>query len=77
MFAVVSVPCAKGEIGEVERCMSYLLFIDESGHDHRHAPYEVRGGIALHSRKLWPFIRAGERIKKEAMLSGPPKQPLS
>ena len=57
--------------------MSYLLFIDESGHDHRHAPYEVRGGIALHSRKLWPFIRAGERIKKEAMLSGPPKQPLS
>lgn len=37
--------------------MSYLLFLDESGHDHRTMPYEVRGGIALHARKLWPFVR--------------------
>ncbi len=28
--------------------MSWLLFLDESGHDHRQLPYEVRGGIALH-----------------------------
>lgn len=38
--------------------MSYLLFMDESGHDHRSTPYEVRGGIALHIRRLWSFISA-------------------
>lgn len=38
--------------------MSYLLFMDESGHDHTNTPFEVRGGIALHARRLWPFIRA-------------------
>lgn len=37
--------------------MSYLLFLDESGHDHRTMPYEVRGGLALHASKLWPFIK--------------------
>ncbi|MBL7223472.1 MAG: DUF3800 domain-containing protein [Candidatus Brocadiae bacterium] len=37
--------------------MSYLLFMDESGHDHRSMPYEVRGGIALHAGRLWPFIQ--------------------
>ncbi len=38
--------------------MSYLLFMDESGHDHRNCPYEVRGGIAIHAERIWPFIRA-------------------
>jgi len=38
--------------------VSYLLFTDESGHDHRSMPYEVRGGVALHASKLWPFIQA-------------------
>lgn len=38
--------------------MSWLLFLDESGHDHKQMPYEVRGGIALEDRKVWPFIRA-------------------
>lgn len=37
--------------------MSWLLFLDESGHDHRHCPYEVRGGVALHAGKLWPFVQ--------------------
>lgn len=37
--------------------MSYLLFLDESGHDHRVCPYEVRGGVALHVSKLWNFIQ--------------------
>lgn len=37
--------------------MSYLLFLDESGHDHRTMPYEVRGGVALHASKLWPFVQ--------------------
>jgi len=46
--------------------MSYLFFMDESGHDHKHAPYEVRGGIALHSRKLWPFIRAMQTLEQSA-----------
>lgn len=38
--------------------MSYLLFLDESGHDHRNTPYEVRGGIAIHAGKLWSFVRS-------------------
>jgi hypothetical protein len=38
--------------------MSWLLFLDESGHDHKNTPYEVRGGIALHASKLWSFISA-------------------
>lgn len=38
--------------------MSCLLFLDESGHDHRNLPYEVHGGFALHARKLWPFVKA-------------------
>lgn len=37
--------------------MSYLLFVDESGHDHRVCPFEVRGGVALHVSKLWSFIQ--------------------
>lgn len=37
--------------------MTWLLFLDESGHDHKNCPYEVRGGIALHAGKLWPFVR--------------------
>ena len=38
--------------------MSWLLFMDESGHDHKTMPYEVRGGFALHACKVWPFILA-------------------
>lgn len=38
--------------------MSYLLFLDESGHDHRKLPYEVHGGIAIHAKKLWAFVQA-------------------
>jgi hypothetical protein len=36
--------------------MSYLLFIDESGHDRRHAPYEVLAGLAIEDRVLWDLI---------------------
>ncbi|MHB1344996.1 MAG: DUF3800 domain-containing protein [Thermoleophilia bacterium] len=43
--------------------MSYLLFLDESGHDHRVMPYEVRGGIALHASELWPFVQAMQRLE--------------
>ncbi len=38
--------------------MSFLLFLDESGHDHRNLPYEIHGGIAIHAEKLWAFIQA-------------------
>ena len=46
--------------------MAYLLFTDESGHDHRAAPYEVRGGIAIHAKKLWPFIQAMQALEHSA-----------
>ncbi|HPF32550.1 MAG TPA: DUF3800 domain-containing protein [Candidatus Sabulitectum sp.] len=37
--------------------------MDESGHDHRTMPYEVRGGIAFPISKLWPFIQAVQRLE--------------
>lgn len=43
--------------------MSWLLFLDESGHDHRTMPYEVRGGIALHASELWPFVQDMQRLE--------------
>ncbi len=44
--------------------MSYLLFLDESGHDHKNAPYEVRGGVALHAEKLWPFVQGMKKLEE-------------
>lgn len=46
--------------------MSWLLFLDESGHDHKQMPYEVRGGIAIHVSKLWPFVRAVQQLELNA-----------
>lgn len=46
--------------------MSWLLFMDESGHDHRNTPYEVRGGIAIHTGQVWPFVRAMQRLEIDA-----------
>jgi len=46
--------------------MSFLLFIDESGHDHKNAPYEVRGGVAMHAAKLWPFVQAMKNLEQSA-----------
>jgi hypothetical protein len=46
--------------------MSWLLFLDESGHDHRSMPYEVRGGIAIQDSRLWPFISAMQRLELDA-----------
>lgn len=46
--------------------MSWLLFMDESGHDHRNMPYEVRGGIALHAGRVWPFIQALQRVELDS-----------
>lgn len=44
--------------------MSWLLFLDESGHDHKNTPYEVRGGIAVHATKLWPLIQAVRTLEQ-------------
>ncbi len=38
--------------------MSYLLFMDESGHDRRDSPYEVLAGICIEDRDLWNFVCA-------------------
>jgi len=45
--------------------MSWLLFLDESGHDHKTTPYEVRGGIAISAGNLWPFVRAIKDAERE------------
>jgi hypothetical protein len=46
--------------------MAWLLFLDESGHDHKQMPYEVRGGIALQDAQLWPFTRAVQQLERIA-----------
>jgi len=38
--------------------MTWLLFLDESGHDHKNMPYEVYGGVAIHVSRLWGFIQS-------------------
>ena len=31
--------------------------MDESGHDHKTMPYEVRGGFSIHMKKLWSLVQ--------------------
>ena len=38
--------------------MAYFLFIDESGQDQKHSPYEVLAGVAVEDRDLWNLIQA-------------------
>lgn len=45
--------------------VSYLLFMDESGHDGS-GPYEVRGGIALPAERVWEFTRKMRGIEARA-----------
>lgn len=44
--------------------MTWMLFLDESGHDHKQMPFEVRGGIALPVPKLWDFVQAWRRLEE-------------
>ncbi|HWA91775.1 MAG TPA: DUF3800 domain-containing protein [Rhizomicrobium sp.] len=37
--------------------MAWLLFIDESGHDRRLAPYEVLAGMAVRDYHVWNLIK--------------------
>ena len=46
--------------------MTWLFFMDESGHDHKQMPLEVRGGVALHVSKIWEFVRAWHRLELDA-----------
>lgn len=46
--------------------MSWLLFMDESGHDHRQMPYEVRGGLALHAKQLWSFVKKMQKLERKS-----------
>lgn len=45
--------------------MAWLLFLDESGHDHKSMPYEVRGGIAIKDSQLWPLTRAIQKLERD------------
>lgn len=47
--------------------MAWLLFLDESGHDHRQMPDEVRGGVALHAGEVWPFVQDIQRLPWECL----------
>lgn len=38
--------------------MAHLVFIDESGQDHRESPYEVLAGVVIEDRDLWNLVRA-------------------
>jgi hypothetical protein len=42
-----------------------LLFIDESGHDHKETPYEVLAGVAIRERDLWNLIQAVRNAELE------------
>lgn len=46
--------------------MSWLLFMDESGHDHKSTPLEVRGGIAIHASRIWAFVREFSDLECDA-----------
>jgi hypothetical protein len=45
--------------------MIWLLFMDESGHDRKQMPYEVRGGVAIQDRRRRSFIRAVESLERD------------
>lgn len=55
-----------GNVCKITFLMSYLLFIDESGHDHQSMPYEVRGGVAVHSSNLWNLVQALGGVEERA-----------
>ena len=46
--------------------MTWLFFIDESGHDHKTMPYEVRGGFAIRVDRLWNFVQDMQKLEIES-----------
>jgi len=56
--------------------MAWLLFLDESGHDRKQAPYEVLAGIAIRDRDIWRLVGAmndAERLHFGRCLPLPPR----
>jgi hypothetical protein len=45
--------------------MSYILFIDESGHDGKLSPHEVLAGVSVEDRELWNLISSIQQIEIE------------
>jgi len=45
--------------------LTNLLFIDESGNDHKESPYEVLAGISIPDRNLWKLIQNTKQIKSK------------
>jgi hypothetical protein len=39
--------------------------MDESGHDHKNTPLEVRAGVALHAKHIWDFTNAVRHAGKD------------
>lgn len=42
-----------------------LLFVDESGQDHRDTPYEILAGVAILESNLWNFVLAVQNLETE------------
>jgi hypothetical protein len=45
--------------------MSWLFFMDESGHDHKKLPFEVRGGVTISIGKLWSLLQEWHRLERD------------
>jgi len=45
--------------------VSYLLFVDESGHDRQESPYAVLAGVAVEDSRLWALIGAIRAAEEE------------
>lgn len=45
--------------------MSYFLFVDESGQDHRASPYEVLAGISIEDKSIWTFIQQMHSLEEQ------------
>ncbi len=48
-----------------EGCVSYFLFIDESGQDQKNSPYEVLAGVAVKDTELWNLIQRIHDLERE------------
>ena len=48
------------------RCMAWLIFLDESGQDHRESPYEVLAGVAVRDQDLWPLVTRLHELERRA-----------
>jgi hypothetical protein len=45
--------------------VSFLLFVDESGHDRQESPYAVLAGVAVEDSRVWAVISALRAAEEE------------